>query len=142
MLATTPVGWFLVGLATRWAHVLASTYLVGGYAVLLSNDPNGSSAAWSAFRKTLHASLAVIVVSGLYNWWALQPKRKALGGTSAGKLYNGLAHLKIVLGVASFPATVFLPPRSAALLLIGLILMGGLMRQVREEHSVVVVAKK
>ncbi len=89
---------------------------------MLTSD-QASVAQSQAFKKTLHSALAAIVVSGLYNWWILRPKWKAMTGIifnlevyffscctvvahfisgPTAKLYKGLSHLKIALGIAAF----------------------------------------
>jgi hypothetical protein len=142
-------GMFFVNVVMRWLHVGSAVAAIGGvllmrFAVIpaLERLPNGAELYASlvpGFKKVLHSSLGLAIVTGLYNFavptmGALRNVKEELGGYGPLASYHAVAGVKILLSFALFGlAIAMLKPSDAALetrkgaltmnLLVGLVIL-------------------
>ena len=106
----------IIGLLSRWLHVIPATLLVGGTLFMrfslvpAANESNASSELRESIRrrwsKLIMISVSLLLVSGLYN-----SAMKAIG-FELSMTYNILLLVKIVLALAIFYLTSVLAGRS------------------------------
>jgi uncharacterized membrane protein len=115
---------FIIGLVSRWIHILAAITAVGGTIFMrMALLPSVSELADDA-RKQLHAavrgrwakfvmgSIAFLIISGLYNIYVIETQKKIPAGDSG--LYHALFGIKFLLAFGIFFIASALVGRSPA----------------------------
>jgi uncharacterized membrane protein len=112
---------FLLNLFMRWLHVAAAVIGVGGtvimrFAVLpaLAAVPNGEEILEqirAPFKRLIHASLGIVLLTGFYNYLAVTSPRAAEmreQGVEAFRMYHSVMGVKILLSLALFAIAIVL----------------------------------
>ena len=117
-------GMFFFNVLMRWLHVVAAVAGVGGTLMLrfvllpvLEQLPNGAETLAKVrpgFKRLIHSSLGILILTGFYNYLALViPKVRLLRESGADQLaaYHPVMGVKIILSLALFAiATMLLMP--------------------------------
>ncbi len=108
-------GDFILALVSRWIHVGTVIVLVGGTCfmkfvagpVLQGQSPELMTAIRSRWKKFIHGGIALLILSGFYNYIKAMPLHKGDG------LYHALIGTKIILAFVVFFFASVLVGRSA-----------------------------
>ncbi len=108
-------GDFVLALMSRWIHVGTVIVLVGGTCfmklvagpVLKDQSPELMTAIRSRWKKFVHGGIALLILSGVFNYIQAMPLHKGDG------LYHGMVGTKIILAFVVFFLASALVGRSA-----------------------------
>lgn len=108
-------GDFVLALMSRWIHVGTVIVLVGGTCfmklvagpVLKDQSPELMTAIRSRWKKFVHGGIALLILSGVFNYIQAMPLHKGDG------LYHGMVGTKIILAFVVFILASVLVGRSA-----------------------------
>ncbi len=106
---------FILALVSRWIHVGTVIVMVGGTCfmkfvagpVLQGQAPELMTAIRSRWKKFIHGGIALLILSGFFNYIKAMPLHKGDG------LYHGLIGTKIILAFVVFFFASVLVGRSA-----------------------------
>lgn len=107
---------FVVKVVMRWLHVLSAVLALGSVLflrfVVLPAGPELVDRLKPRIKKVVHASIGILLVTGLYNYLAVAvPRLKETGAPGLLAGYHAVMGVKILLSLAFFAiATLLLVP--------------------------------